>query len=545
MADTPIITIESGQIEGRYVTDKRDKIAVFKGIPYAAPPVGDLRWRPPQPVAPWSGVCRAKNYGPTAYTRMKEFNVFIDGIVDGQGFGAWKSRFLKTLLRYAPKPPQSEDCLTLNVRTPALNGKLPVMVWIHGGAHQAGSSRDVFYESNTLAQQGVVLVTLNYRLGIFGFFAHPELSAESEHGVSGNYGMLDQIFALEWVQRNIAAFGGDPDNVTIFGESAGGESVMHMMASPLARGLFHKAIAQSPATGVQRIHLKRPFHIFPSYEDVGVGFANDIGLDGDNQIEQLRNMSGSKLMSYVLEREREYGGYYPVIDGYVLPKTVFQTFAAGEQADVPLIIGSNANETTLFYPLFPVPIPEYYAWFEHPNGRLPDYMEDEFGDDLARLKQIYPGLEADEEDAVKAHQGDLMFGAPVRFYAGEAAKRGQSVYVYMFRRAVDSETQTAGAFHASELPFVFDTSSPMFPFNKEDYNLAETMREYWTSFAKTAVPHSKTADWESFDNDDPRWMLFDRGAVGMRPVSREAQYQIFIKRIRRILNEARQLVAAD
>lgn len=541
MSEFPLVTIDSGRIEGRSVMTKDGELAVFKGIPYAAPPVGDLRWRPPQPVESWHGVRKAKNYGPTGFMRMKEFDVFIDGIVKGQGFGWLKSYLLKTFVKIAPKPPQSEDCLTLNVRTPDLNAKLPVMVWIHGGAHQAGSSRDLFYESNTLARKGVVVVTINYRLGIFGYFAHPELSAESAHGVSGNYGTLDQIAALEWVQRNIAAFGGDPDNVTIFGESAGGESVLHMMVSPLARGLFHKAIAQSPATGAQRVHLKRPFHIFPAAEQIGVHFANDIGISGDDQLKQLRSISGVQLQKLVNERKGALGSYYPVVDGYVLPKDVFATFAAGEQATVPFIIGSNADETTLFYPLFQGPIPEYSEQFAHPDGRLPDYMVKEFGEDLQELIEIYPGLATCEDRALIAHQGDLLFGAPVRFYAGEAARQGVPAYVYMFKRTPHGQNQTAGAFHASELPFVHDTPSSMFPMNDDDRKLGQVMRACWLNFAKTGVPTPPDDQaWEPFDDDDPRWLVFDTTAVQMEPVSRERQYQIFIKRIRRLAEAASQ-----
>jgi para-nitrobenzyl esterase len=482
----------------------------------------------------------AEKYGRTAMQRMVEFKVFIDGIIMGQGFGWLKSKLLKLLIHFAPRPEQSEDCLTVNVRTPDLNGKLPVMVWIHGGAHQAGSSQDVFYESNTLAHHGVVIVSINYRLGIFGYFAHPELSAESKHEVSGNYGTLDQIAALRWVKENISAFGGDPENVTIFGESAGGESVLHMMASPLARGLFHKAIAQSPATGAQLLYLKRPFRQYDAAEETGEAFANAVGMGGANQIKQLRALPAEELQKLVNQHKGALGSYFPIIDGHVLPKNIYQAFIDGEQAQVPFLLGSNADETTLFFPLFQAPIPDYNDYYDHPLDRLPSYMLTEFGDDLDKLQAIYPGLAHNEDRALIAHQTDLMFGTPARLCAEESAKQGHPTYVYMFQRVIDNPRQTAGAFHASELPFVHDTPSPMFPMNEADKVLAKAMRSYWTQFAKTGNPNGNAslAKWQPFVSNDPHWMILDSKQMGMAAVNREPQYQIFLKRLHNILQNA-------
>ncbi|MEM7118501.1 MAG: carboxylesterase family protein, partial [Chloroflexota bacterium] len=270
---TQVVAIESGQLQGVY--QEAERIAVFKGIPFAAPPVGELRWKPPQPVTPWEGVRQATKFSPMAYQRAAEFEKFVGNLIGGQGWNFLRREGLKMLLKVAPKPKMSEDCLYLNVRTPSLdsNAQLPVMVWIHGGDHQDGSGSEIFYDSNEIAKQGVVVVSINYRLGVMGYFTHPELSAESPLGVSGNYGTLDQFAALEWVQNNIDAFGGDPDNVTIFGESAGGESVAHMLTSPLAQGLFHKAILQSPANAGQMYHLRESFLTRMPAEEVGLGFA--------------------------------------------------------------------------------------------------------------------------------------------------------------------------------------------------------------------------------------------------------------------------------
>jgi len=278
---TPIIQIKTGQLQGQW--EDKNQIAVFKGVPYAQPPVGSLRWRPPQPVEAWSGVREATKFSPTAWQRLVDFEIFIQTLLEGQGWNPVRLAVIKTLMKFTPTPNQSEDCLYLNIRTPSLesDAKLPVMVWIHGGDHQDGSGSDPLYESNLLAHKGVVYVSINYRLGLMGYLAHPELTAESEQGVSGNYGTLDQIAALQWVQENIAHFGGDPDNVTIFGESAGGESVAHMMTSPLAAGLFHKAIMQSPANGGQMIHLSEPFLEHPSGEEQGRLFAETLNIQGE------------------------------------------------------------------------------------------------------------------------------------------------------------------------------------------------------------------------------------------------------------------------
>ena len=283
---TPSVKIRTGTLSGTY--DKRGEIAIFKGIPYARPPVGLLRWKPPQPAVPWSGTLKAEKAGPAAIQMQTDgAQEFFDLYLGGQGWSGLKTVVMKLMMRLAPAPKDSEDCLTLTVRTPSLGkeAKLPVMVWIHGGDHQIGSGNDPFYDSNALSRRGVVTVYINYRLGLMGYFAHPELSRESEHGVSGNYGTLDQIAALRWVQENISAFGGDPGNVTIFGESAGGESVAHMLTSPLARGLFHKAIMQSPADGYRMLFLHHPFLGNPAGEALGRQFADRFAPGGAGQVD--------------------------------------------------------------------------------------------------------------------------------------------------------------------------------------------------------------------------------------------------------------------
>lgn len=337
---TPPVQTQAGKITGLYEEDERvtKPIAVFKGIPYAQPPVGPLRWKPPRPLVPWDGVRKADAFGPAPIQLQADIELFMDALIEGQGWGWFKRNLVKLLLHFAPEPEQSEDCLYLNIRSPALDpdALLPVMVWIHGGDHQDGSAGDIFYDSNALSQRGVVVVSINYRLGLMGFLAHPRLSRESEHAVSGNYGTLDQIAALRWVQENVRAFGGDPDNVTIFGESAGGESVAHMMTSPLAQGLFHKAIMQSPANGGQMRHLRRPFLAYRAGEDVGQTFADHFVPRGEDQLARLRRLPAEEL--YSLARKRQFHVFYPLIDGYVLEKSPFEAFLDRGQARVPLLL---------------------------------------------------------------------------------------------------------------------------------------------------------------------------------------------------------------
>lgn len=538
MAAGPIVSVKAGQLQG---VDKGG-IAVFKGVPFAAPPVGELRWRPPQPVQPWSGVRAATAFSPTAYQRGTDFNTFIDTLINGQGWGFLRREGLKLLLKVAPKPKASEDCLYLNIRTPALDSgaKLPVMVWIHGGDHQDGAGSEPFYDSNALPERGVVVVTINYRLGLMGYFAHPELMDESEQGVAGNYGTLDQIAALRWVQENIAAFGGDPDNVTIFGESAGGESVIHMLISPLARGLFHKAIVESAANGGQMMFLKRPFLGHPAALESSTAFAAKAGATGRNQLAYLRQLSADALYQ-TLRQERELGSFYPIIDGHVLPSSPFTAFQHGQQANVPLLIGSNADEATLLHPLLATPLPEYRYRPMSPN-QMPDFMQEAFAVELEELTRLYPGLEKRNPKSETDFLGDMMFGAKARFYAGEAAQQGQPTYLYHFTRVPPSPTQTAGAFHAAEISFVHGSNTPILPLTAEDLVLSAAMMGYWTDFAKTGNPNGgNRPHWEAFDPAQPSWMVLGTDKVSYQPVARERKYGLLNGRLLRQIADMERL----
>ncbi len=540
-AEPPEVTITSGRLRGAWKDSA--EVAVFAGVPFAAPPVGDRRWRPPQAVESWTGVRAATKESPTAYQRAAGMDAFITMLVNGQGWSRARATMTKTLFDKAPRPKESEDCLYLTVRTPDLgaDAQLPVMVWIHGGDHSDGSGSDPFYASTSLAKHGVVTVNINYRLGLFGYFAHPELSAEGGRGVSGNYGTLDQIAALEWVRDNISAFGGDPDNVTIFGESAGGESVLHMMTSPGARGLFHRAIPQSPANGGQMMHLRRPFLNYDAAEDRGLTFADALGITGTGQLDRLRSLAPDELMALVRAAPR-LGDHYPVIDGEVLPESPLAAFAGGRQASVPLLIGSNADEGTLIKAALDSQSP--MVEFRHqpvPGDGVQPEMAEAFGDDLEALTTLYPGLDHNAERAAVDFMGDHFFGARAYWCARHHAAAGNPTWLYLFTRVPPSPKQTAGAYHGAELPFVHGVNIPVLPLTADDKPLAAQIQAYWTSFAKTANPNgTASVSWPPFDPADPVWLELDH-TIEPRTVDRVAQYEILNRRTERLVADMAEL----
>ena len=458
------IRIDSGTLEG--TTLGPSGVRAFLGIPYAAPPVGDLRWREPQPVKPWEGVRKAVEFGPRA---MQEF-IFGDMIFRDAG--------------------PSEDCLYLNVWTPAksVGEHLPVMVWIYGGGFEAGATSEPRQDGKDLAKKGVVVVSMNYRLGVFGFFSHPELSAETGHG-SGNYGILDQIAALRWVQRNIAAFGGDPANVTIFGESAGSYSVSVQMATPLAKGLFHKAIGESGSVVGTRRH---PSHVrtLPEAEKLGVDFAQSIGA---KSLAALRAVPAGALLK--ASRADAKLGTEVVVDGYVLPKAMRSVYEAGEQNRVPLLAGWNADENRV------------YTTFGNQRPTAASYIKKvraEFGDLADGILKVYPANS--DAEAVRS-AGDLsgdnfIISSTWRWIDFQLETGGVPVYRYCFDRAVPVPKDTVingapatsadtGATHASEISYVFGALAAKAdtPWEPADWKLSDEMGTYWTNFAKTGNPN--------------------------------------------------------
>ncbi len=527
----PLAKTACGAARGRW--NREGTVAVFKGIPYAQPPLGPLRWRPPQSAYSWQGTFEAGKHGPRAIQNDEEYAVFTDALVAGQGWNTPRTAAVKLFLGLASAPKQSEDCLYLNVRTPlpGRDAALPVMVWIHGGDHWHGSGSDVLYDSDALARRGVVVVSINYRLGLMGYFMHPELSRESEQSVSGNYGTLDQIAALRWVRDNIRAFGGDPDNVTIFGESAGGESVAHMMTSPLAHGLFHRAIMQSPANMGQMTFLRRPFLNNPAGEENGAAFADNCVGKNRGQLTALR-LVPPDLLYERLQHERRFRHFYPCIDGYVLPKSPFESFADGGQARVPLLLGSNADEGTLMYPLCRAPLRECIGE-DHRPSQIPDLIREKFGADAPPLFDSYPGLLEGSGSAQAALLGDSLFGAPVHFYASRAAAVGQPVYLYLFTRRPPSPRQTAGAFHAAELAFVHGRTVPLFEATSADAELTRVMGDYWTRFARAGDPNlAPHPEWPRFSPEDQRLMRLGTGEdLGSAEIAARPKYEIFERRL--------------
>jgi len=537
---TSPVKIRTGTLTGTY--DKQGEIAIFKGIPYAAPPVGPLRWKPPQPALPWSGTLRAEKAGPSAYQlKTDDAQPAFDAFIEGQGWGRLKTSAMKLMLRVAPSPKESEDCLTLNVRTPSLDkrAKLPVMVWIHGGGHFMGSGEDPMTDSTALARRGAVTVTINYRLGVMGYFAHAELSRESEHGVSGNYGTLDQIAALGWVQENISAFGGDPDNVTIFGESAGAESVVHMLSSPLARGLFHKAIMQSASAGFPYMVLRHPFLTNPAAEELGQRLADRFASPGAGQVEALRHVPAEKLYQPGAA-ELEFRRFNPAVDGYVLEKHPLQVFLEGEQTRVPLLLGSNADEGTWLFSMLTSPVSGYFGVEPHEVAGL---VRERYGDLAEPVFDLYPGLRQGEEAAQSDFLGDNYVRVNDYFYATYAAQAGQPVYRYLFTRTPPSPTQTLGAYHSADVPFVHGKPMPLFDFTEEDKALSQAMGDYWVQFARSGDPNlAPHPHWPAYTADQPRQMRLGHEAeLGAIALDRPVKLALLRQHLENLVGEMRQL----
>jgi para-nitrobenzyl esterase len=441
----------SGVVEG--VVSPDGKVRTFKGIPYAAPPVGPLRWKPPQPAPTWTGIREAVNYGP----RPMQWRVFDDMIFHDAG--------------------PSEDCLYLNLWMPEKDrppGKLPVMVWIFGGGFVAGSTSEPRQDGGNLSKKGVLVVSLNYRLGVFGFFAHPDLTRESEHHASGNYGLLDQVAALRWVHDNIAAFGGDPDNVTIFGESAGSFSVSALMASPLARGLFRRAIGESGAFFGDTLQARTRAEA----ERDGVRFAES--AFGTNSIEALRALPANALLDAARRYPRRR--FVPDIDGYFLPTDCDSIYAAGKQSHVPLLAGWNRDEGN------------YRSFFgkdEPPT--LANYVaraKARFGPDSETFLKVYSAnTDAEAKRAAQDYAGDSFIGYSTWKWLELQLQTGRSpVYRYEFDQPLPPPVNATP--HASDIEFVFRMlSARNLPWRPEDREVSELMASYWSNFAKSGDPN--------------------------------------------------------
>lgn len=420
MRGAPRVTIDAGTLEGRI--DDASGAQVFEGIPYAAPPVGPLRWRAPQPVASWRGVRAANRLGHNCLQHRPY------GDIDAAAAG------------------KSEDCLYLNVWTPSLDGSRAVMVWIHGGGFFAGFGGEERHNPGPLVRKGAVVVTLNYRLGPLGFLAHPAIAGEAASRTSGNFGLLDQIAALEWVQRNIARFGGDPSRVMIFGESAGAMSVGELIGSPLAKGLFSRAVLES-GTGTTLVQARA------DAEATGQRLAAALGVSGIDAaaLARLRAVPGDSIIAAAVKMAPNPGTpiFWPVIDRYVLPQPVDSAIVQGKANLVPIIVGSNRDESA------------------------------------------------------------EVFGGPARSLARLVTARGVPAYVYLYTRVGDdSVSRRIGAYHSSEITFVFGRPQPLNPVaghTSYDARLADAMSDYWVSFARNADPNGPPAagKWPIWPRYDP------------------------------------------
>jgi para-nitrobenzyl esterase len=453
------VQVSQGQLEGSKSAD--GKIRIYQGVPYAAPPIGELRWKPPQPPPKWSGVKTATAFGP----RCMQGRPYPDMVFRDPG--------------------TSEDCLSLNIWTPAASAsaKLPVMVWIYGGGFAAGTTSEPRQDGEALARKGVVVVSMNYRLGVFGFFSHPELTKESDRNASGNYGLMDQTAVLEWVRDNIAAFGGDPKKVTIFGESAGSFSVNAQMASPRARGLFVRAIGESGAFWGNTLRAKT----LADSEAAGVKFADSLGA---HSLAGLRAKSAQEMLDAQL-KAGPGTSFIPNVDGYFLPDSVATIFADGKQAKVPLLAGWNADEMNYRMLLRNLP---------PTTANLGVRMREQYGADADKVLKLYP---ADTDDQAKRAAQDLASDQFIAYGTWkwieiQAAAR-QPVWRYRFDQA-SAKDSSIGAVHASEIPFVFQTlKSQDQPWRQEDFKLSTLMGDYWTNFAKTGNPNGKgLPEWPAY-----------------------------------------------
>jgi len=489
-----VVTVESGSLAGRWNTDQT--VCSFKGVPYAKPPLGPLRWQPPLPPETWDGVRPAHAFGPRCIQPNRPSHA----------------------IGYFGPEAESEDCLTLNIWTsaPARAERRPVMVWFHGGAFLVGSASLPIFDGSALARRGAVIVTVNYRLGRLGFFAHPALSAEQSYRASGNYGMLDQIAALRWVRDNIAAFGGDPDRVTIFGQSAGSSAVSQHMASPPAKGLFHRAIGQSGGGFFARILAP-----LDTAEKAGAQFAQALGGRSIDElratpardIQFVRPDDGGRLKDVYdasdpkgIDRQTAW----PVIDGYVMPELLMKTFERGAQHPVPLLTGSTADEGTTQPPISSL---EEFRRRAHADwGALAD----------AYLRAFPASSNAEAEASSRRAVGTRVFNWENWTWANLHARTGNApVYFYHFAHVLPQPESDAGgdlsrrlgAFHTAEIPFVFQTlDARRWPWRESDRALSDMMAGYWLNFAASGDPNGPgLPPWPRYDRHAPTTAVFDRG----------------------------------
>jgi len=487
-ADPTVVEVDSGTVRGMAFGD----VISFRGIPYAEPPTGPLRWRPPQPAKAWRGVFAATEFGPSCMQ--------------------------------PDKVPKSEDCLTLNVWRPAVTSAKPraVMVWIHGGALVHGGT--ALYPGDALAKQGIIIVSMNYRLGRLGFFAHPALAVEAPDDLRGNYGYMDQRAALQWVQRNIAAFGGDPKAVTIFGESAGGGSVMVHLTSPLSRGLFQRAILQSPAIPTARAKVI-PLTELADAEKLAVAYAASLGVMGESPevLKALRALPASRLVEEASTRAviaklfagaSAIGVGGAIRDGKLVVEAPESALAAGRQTMVPVVVGANDRDLGIG------------------NARSKDVLFQTFGSSAAQARRLYdPHGDQTLEELKQQAFADKTMLEPARHLADEMARAGQPTWLYRFSYVAESDRASAkGTLHGFEIPYTFDLPSAFVgdPVTPADKAMADLASAYWVAFGQTGDPNGDgRPKWSRHDPSVDRLMNFTNAGAVEEPDPAKARLDLW------------------
>ncbi|MCR9226537.1 MAG: carboxylesterase family protein [Flavobacteriaceae bacterium] len=468
-----IVQTQNGKVEGY----SNGEVQIFKGIPFAQPPVDELRWKAPRPVHNWEGVKQAKEFGPSPIQNRPE------------PFLCWTEEFI------AKPEPLSEDCLYLNVWTPTKgkDQKLPVFVWIYGGGLSSGSANCDIYDGQQMAEQGVVFVSLNYRVGVLGFMAHPELSKESGHDASGNYGFMDQLEGLKWIRKNIAAFGGDPKNVTIAGQSAGSFSVNAQIASPLASGYFNKAICQSGG-----ILGGRLMQDLATAEEQGLRFMKSANA---TSIAELREMPAVQLQE--LSNNSNLGRFGVVLDNYFLPKDLFEHFKTGKQNQVKVLTGWVTGDANLL-PMGEVTMESFTSM-----------ANERFGGNSDEFLKMFPA--GNNEEALQSQQkmNLLSFAGLPSYLLGTYMDR--DVWLYEFTHVPTDKPgfPNYGAFHTSEVPFALHTLDQWDrSWQAEERKLEDQMSAYWVNFAKTGNPNGEgLPQWSSYNQNEGKLLIFETGKL--------------------------------
>lgn len=464
------IRVTGGLISG--AADAQSGVIAYKGIPFAAPPVGNLRWKAPQPVIPWAGIKKCDSFGPSP---MQPKPV---------PFMVYTPEFL------IPEKPISEDCLYLNVWTKAHEGeKKPVFVWIYGGGFTSGGTAVPIYDGEAMAKKGIIFVSINYRVGVFGFLANAWLTKEAPYHASGNYGLLDQIAALKWIKQNIAAFGGDPDNVTIDGQSAGSMSVNCLVASPLAKGLFNKAIAESGSLMIHNPDI--PQNDLSAAEEQGAKAAEAVHAQS---LEALREVPAEALL-------KVQARYSPIVDGYVLPEPIYKIFAENKENHTPLITGWNADESFVF-------------GFKTKEQFIAQAKK-QYGTDADEFLKYFPANTGEEakRSQIKLSRDMIFAASGYKWATTESAQNQAPVYVYNFDRKLPATPEYAkyGAFHTGEVAYVMNNLKFLHrPWEPADHQLATMMSSYWINFIRNGNPNSKgLPHWPAFTPETQRAMVFD------------------------------------